>query len=421
MRIGIVGSGIAGLTAAYLLAPHAQVTLYEKDTYLGGHAHTAYVPHNNTTIPVDTGFMVYNPSAYPYFVELLRQLNVASTETVMSFSVSIPGVVAYNSDIRGIFGNAQQITSLRYWKFLTEVIRFNRLAKKSLSQKNPERVTLGSFFKKHHFSEDVAQWYVYPLIGSIWSAGNKALTEYPAHETFAFLNNHRLLNIFNKPLWRTVTGGSYTYVERLTQKLREDGVSILQNCPITRITRKDLLVEVVSKDDTQLFDHVICATHADEALAMLSNPTPTEQAALRDFSYATNTVILHSDTSFMPPQRRLWASWNYHDPLASGNEHVTSLTYWMNNLQNIPHEVPLFVTLNPSRDPKPELQHATYTYAHPIFNDQARNAQMTIKDLGPSTISFAGAHLGFGFHEDGVRSAIDAVTKLGFSNRLERA
>lgn len=420
MRIGIVGSGVAGLTAAYLLAPHAQVTLYEKDARLGGHAHTEQVSRGDTTVSVDTGFMVYNPSAYPHFMELLRQLDVSSTETIMSFSVSIPGVVAYNSDLRGIFGSAQQITSVRYWKFLGEILRFNRLAKQLLAQQSPESLTLGSFFKRHHLSEDVAHWYVYPLIGSIWSAGNGALTEYPAHETFAFLNNHRLLNVFNKPRWRTVTEGSRTYVERLTQKLRGDGVSILWKCPVTRITRKDSLVEVSSKNGTELFDHVICATHADEALTILTNPTPAEQAALKSFSYATNTVILHSDPSFMPPARHLWASWNYHDPLISGNEHATSLTYWMNNLQHIPHAAPLFVTLNPSRDPKPELQHATYCYAHPIFNEQARAAQLALKQLEPNTISFVGAHLGFGFHEDGVQSAIDAVTKLGFSNRLKK-
>ncbi len=414
MRIAVVWSGISGLSAAFLLAPHAQVTLFEKSPQLGGHAHTASVAFGNTTVAVDTGFMVYNPARYPYFVALLSELNVTSIDTVMSFSATIPGQVMYSSDFQGLLGDVRQCTSPRYLRFLYDIMRFNIAAKKFLHQPQKEQL-LGDFLQGHHFSPELASWYLYPIMASIWSAGTSALPNYPAYETFRFLNNHQLLNIFTKPQWRTIKGGSITYVEALSKKITAEGVQVRLNTPVTSIKRGADTVHITTAKGSEEFDHVIIATHADEALGVLGDATAAERDILGGFSYSNNHVILHSDTSFMPPQKRTWASWNY---LGEGDSQTVSLTYDMNALQHIPEECPMFVTLNPVRLPKKELTHQTFTYAHPVFNAQARTAQERMAEIQQGRTHFSGAHLGFGFHEDGIASAVDVVQALGFPIRL---
>lgn len=412
MRIAVIGSGIAGLGSAYLLAPHAHVTLYESDARLGGHANTAYVPYKDRTVPVDTGFMVFNPIRYPYLVALLEELDIPSVKTTMSFSVSVPGTVEYSSTYGGLF-HTSTITSPSFWRLLYHILRFNVQAKRFLATPD-HALSLGAFLERHHFPTSFSEHYLFPMLGSIWSAAAGSMIEYPAYETFRFLNNHLLLNAFNRPQWRTVSGGSVRYVSALTTRLQNEGVTIRTQTPVTSIARGEDGILVSSSAGEETYDAVVCATHADVALALLKNPTPDQERILGAFSYTTNTTILHSDEVYMPTRRSAWASWNYHASTQS-----ISLTYWMNSLQHIPHECPVFVTLNPRTPPDPHKTHATYTYTHPVFNQRARDAQAELESIqGKHGMYFAGAHWGYGFHEDGLASAVNAVHALGFPIRL---
>ncbi len=404
------------MAAAYLLAPHADVTLYEQAPQLGGHAHTATVAFKDVTVPVDTGFMVYNPVRYPYFVSLLKDLNVQSIDTVMSFSAHIPNEVMYSSEFRGLFGNLRQCMNPRYWRMIRDIIRFNAAAKRFLKHPDPEKL-LGAFLTEYGFSQELSSWYLYPMMASIWSAGTDALEKYPAYETFRFLDNHLLLNTLTKAQWKTIQGGSIRYVEALSQRLAHEGVAIRLGTPVTSITRSSDAVTISTVHASERFDHVCMATHANEALKLLDDASTIEHTILGLFSYSENHVVLHSDPSFMPPRKNTWASWNYVEE-AGATKRVT-LTYYMNSLQHIQKEYPVFVTLNPSRTPRTDLTHHTYTYAHPVFDAAARSGQARIQEISTGRTHYVGAHLGFGFHEDGIASAVHAVQALGFPIRLQ--
>lgn len=418
MRIAIIGSGISGLSSAYLLAPHAEVTLYESADILGGHAHTADVQFGEKSVAVDTGFMVYNPHRYPYFIALLKALNVESVDTVMSFSVSIPGAVEYSSNFSGLFGNPKQMMMPAYWRLLFDILRFNRLAKKYLRETEPTDATLlKDFVQSYGFSRELVEWYRFPMLGSIWSAASDDVSSYPARETFRFLDNHMLLNIFNKPIWRTVRGGSREYVRALETILEREKVQVKRSTPVVRVVRTDTGVEVHTASGHETFDKIILAAHANESLTLLDDASEAERKILSGFSYSDNEVVLHSDTSFMPRSKKAWASWNFHgDPKTTK---TISLTYDMNSLQHIPKECPVFVTLNPEKPVDETLVHVRYTYAHPVFNMSAQIAQQQMSAIqGERHTHFAGAYLGFGFHEDGIQSAVRAVKALGFPIRL---
>lgn len=415
-RIAVIGAGISGLSAAYFLSPHAQVTLFEADTRFGGHANTARVTIDGIPIDVDTGFMVYNPMQYPLLMALFRELDIASTYTVMSFSVSIPGVVEYSSDMSGLFGDMRQTLDMRYLSFLVEIVRFNRAAKRFLRDTNARKeATLGEFIKAHGFSSRLTEHYLYPMMGSIWSTPAGTMAQYPTYESLRFLDNHLLLNIFGKPQWRTVRGGSRMYVEKLTQLLKAEGVHLRAGTPTASIRRSNDTVFVRSEKEEQ-FDLLVCATHADTALTLLHDATEEERAALSRFQYSTNRTVLHKDTSFMPQRGSAWASWNYHGQHASSR---VSLTYHMNALQHIPESTPLFVTLNPEREPASGTVYGEYQYEHPVFDASASAAQEKVVAMqGNNKTYFTGAYLGYGFHEDGIASAARVVAKMGLPLRI---
>jgi len=418
MRIAVVGSGISGLSASYLLAPHAEVTLFESAAELGGHTHTEDVTLGGKPFAVDTGFMVYNPRRYPYLIALLKELGVESTDTVMSFSVSVPGEVEYSSSYAGLFGNTKQLMRPAFWRLLYDILRFNRLAKRFLDETAPGDATLlRDFVTRYGFSRQLVEWYRFPMLGSIWSAASGDIDAYPARETFRFLDNHLLLNVFNKPTWRTVRGGSREYVRALERVFAQEGVAVRTASPVTTIRRTERGVEITTASGTEPFDHVVVATHADTALSLLEDASADERDILSAFAYADNEVVLHSDTSLMPQSKKAWAAWNFLGGPHSGK--TISLTYSMNMLQHVPEEHPIFVTLNPRTPVDETLVHRRYTYSHPMFNMNAQRAQERMPGIqGQRNTSFAGAHLGFGFHEDGIQSAVRAVEKLGFPIRL---
>ena len=411
MKVAVIGAGISGLTAAYLLAPHARVTLFEKDGRLGGHAHTAHIPFNDSVVSVDTGFMVFNPAKYPYFCKLIQDLDVQTIDTNMSFSVSIPGHVEFSSSLTGILGNLRQLIKPKYISFIYEILAFNSAAKASLRRTDSSE-TLKDFLATNSFSKELAEWYLFPMVASIWSSGSSQVGEFPARETFQFLDNHQLLSVLGGPQWKTIQAGSAHYVDALSARLILEGVHIVTGAQIQGIERSERVVRVLS-DQSETFDAVIIATHADEARTILNNKSTDEDKILGLFSYARNTAILHNDAGFMPKRRSAWAAWNYHSDTTSEASSDVSLTYNMNYLQSIPEEFPVFVSLNPHRHIALEHIFETHTYSHPVLNAAARQAQKRLPEIqGARGTFFAGAHWGNGFHEDGVVSAMNAVTSL---------
>lgn len=410
MNVAVIGSGISGLSAAYLLSPHMPVTLYEKDSRLGGHAHTHDIRFGTQTVAVDSGFMVFNPSRYPHFVQLLATLGINTVPTSMTFSVSAPGV-EYASDVPfGIFAKPFSILDPRHWWFLLSILRFNAAAKQSLAQP-PTTESLGEFLTRNGYSGRIATHYLLPMIGSIWSCSLADMQESPARDVFEFLDGHQLLNAWSRPAWRTIPGGSRRYVDALRAAAEKNGVRCVVDANV-RVTRGPLGIVVSDDGVDRRFDHVIIATHADEALALLADASPQEQEILGAFTYARNDIVLHSDPRVLPRSRFARASWNY---VATGGDYI-SLTYDMNKLQHIPSNTPVFVTLNPQRAIDPGLVHAQFTYDHPCFSAAARTARSRLPEIqGVRNTLFAGAHWGYGFHEDGIASAVAAVKALGIT------
>ncbi len=414
MKIAIIGSGVAGLTSAYLLAPQHDVVLYEKDTRIGGHAHTNIIKENGKKIAVDNGFMVFNPKQYPNFIALLKQLEVETTNTKMSFGVQIPKSVDFNGSFpNGIFAKRSNIFNLRYLKFLKEIVRFRKLAKAEL-QKNPQNTeSLGQFLRKHNISTDLADWFLFPMLSAIWSMKETSkISDFPALATFTFLNNHRLLSN-TQPQWKTIVGGSIQYVEKIRKSIEENNGKILLSQKIIAITRTEDGVSIKTDSGTRSYDYVLLATHADTSLKLLKDATTVEKAALGMFKFSKNQTVLHKDTSVLPKNKRLVGAWNYTQKSNLDGSRAV-FTYSMNILQHIPNATPVLVTLNPTIKIPESMIYHTETYEHPEYTLKSLKGQELIQSIqGENHTLYAGAYLGYGFHEDGVFSAIKAVSKLG--------
>jgi predicted NAD/FAD-binding protein len=411
MKIAVIGAGISGLTAALLLSKDHNVTLYEKEARLGGHAHTHIVGPNKS--PVDSGFMVYNPERYPQFVSLLDYLEVESLDTSMTFSVNIENHVAFRANFPGgVFAEPKNIVSVRFWRFLYAILKFQKLAKSELENGMKDNETLKEFSERHSLNQDVTDWFLYPMLSAIWSMPETGKAEdFPAKSTFVFLNNHKLLDIFH-PTWKTIAGGSHEYVLRLKKKLLLQKTKIITSAQIYSIDRTKDLVRVRTKGGITNYDCVVFATHADTALKLLAAPSKAEVTALKCFTYSRNVTFLHKDTCYLSRNKRLHAAWNYQK--SSGS--VPSFTYSMNILQHIPDNTPVLVTLNPPKPIPEKLVFAKMIYEHPQYSLKTIEGQARIRALqGTNRTFYAGAHLGYGFHEDGVNSAIDVANLLGIN------
>ncbi len=418
MKIAVVGSGISGLSAAWLLSKEHEVVLFEKDGELGGHAHTVLVPTGKGEIAVDTGFMVFNPPQYPNLVNFFKILGVGSVATSMRFSLSMhDGGFEWNSDMPGgIFVDKRNFFRPSFWFFLFGILRFNKIARRELVTGISENETLEEFLVRHHVSETVRTKYIYPLAGAIWSTPVMGTKLSPALAILAFLNNHHLLNVADSGgfQWQTVVGGSKTYVKKVEQELQARGVDIRLNTPVEHVVRKEGGITVRAGGIDDVFDFVVMATHADLSLKLLVDADQTERDILSTFSYERNEVLLHGDISCMPHRRRAWAAWNYLGEMrgADGLEKV-SLTYHMNELQHIDPSLPLFVTLNPHHDLDPKLIYGKFIYHHPIYTPASIKAQSNLSLIqNKRRTLFCGSYFGHGFHEDGITSAIDAVKYL---------
>lgn len=425
MRIAIVGAGISGLTVAYLLHREHEITVFEADNRLGGHAHTVPVNSGHDTHQIDTGFIVFNDRNYPNFERLLARLGVPSQPSDMSFGVSDGGSFEYAShSLGGVFANRANALNPQFLRMLAEVPRFQRAAQALLLSAD-EHVSLSSWLREQRFSRYFIERLIVPQTAAVWSADPRQMSSFPALFLARFFENHGMLGLRGRPNWRTVAGGSQRYVEALTAGFRD---RVHLDSPVTAITRERDGVSVVpAGGEPRTFDHVVIAAHSDQALEMLTDPTWREREILESIPYQENEAVLHTDRSLLPLRRAAWASWNYH--LSPGGEPAgggfsgggfaaggrTAVTYHLNRLQRLPGEQQFCVTLNLVERIDPRLVLERITYSHPVYTPHGVAAQRRVAEIsGPeSRTHFCGAYWGWGFHEDGVNSALRVAESFG--------
>ncbi|MGE0828330.1 MAG: NAD(P)/FAD-dependent oxidoreductase [Hyphomonadaceae bacterium] len=413
MRIAVIGGGVSGLGAAWALKNTHDVTLFEKAPRLGGHANTLTIDYDGEAIAVDTGFIVYNEHNYPNFVALLDHLDVPTIASDMSFSVSDPtGYEWASSGLSGLFAWKRNIANPDFLCMLGDIVRFSAQARLDVRRNHAAAVTLEDYVARRGFGRGFLKQYLLPMGAAIWSTPERDMLRYPASSFLRFFDNHRLLYM-KRPKWRTIADGSQTYVAALRAQL---GPRVRLGAAVAAIHRTDNEVAIRTAAGVERFDHVVLACHADEALAIL-DASPAEHAALSAIRYAPNTAYLHRDATLMPRRRAAWASWNYLRLTAASGAEANApacVSYWMNRLQGIDENRPLFVTLNPPTPPRAELTFAKLSYDHPQFDASALAAQTAVQSLqGANRAWFAGAWLGNGFHEDGLTSGLDAACRLG--------
>ena len=406
LAVAVIGSGISGLSAAWLLSKAHKVTLFEADARFGGHSHTVDVGNH----AVDTGFIVYNERTYPNLTALFSHLSISTQPTEMSFSVSIDGgrLEYSGSNLTGLFAQPSNALSARFWSMLLDIRRFYRTA--PVDQRKLGPMSLEAYLSSRGYGEAFRDDHLYPMAAAIWSTPTAQIGDYPAAALIDFFNNHGLLTLTDRPVWRTVTGGSRAYVR---QMLATMDVRAISNCPVVSMRREPGFIEVTDRSgNVHVFDHAVLAVHADDALAILADPTPSERSLLGAFRYTPNEAFLHRDPTLMPRRRAAWASWNYLSSMAETRK--ASVSYWMNRLQRLSEKQPVFVTLNPLREPAADTVICRETYTHPMFDAAAIAAQESLWSLqGVRRTWFCGAYFGAGFHEDGLQSGLAVAEALG--------
>jgi len=411
MRIAVVGAGIAGLGAAWLLRHSAAVTLFEAEPRLGGHADTFEARFADRVVPVDTGFIVLNDRTYPNLLGLFGALGVALEATDMGFGVSIgDGALEYGGGtIPQLFAQKRNLFRPRFHAMWRDILRFYREAPRVLEQAGPDE-SLGEWLARHRYREGFVQDHLLPMGAAIWSASVEGMRAFPVRGFVRFFANHGLLQVSNRPRWRTVTGGSREYVRRVAAVLPD----IRLATHVHAVTRTSDGVVITTKAGAERFDHAILATHAPQALEMLADATTSERTLLEKFRTQPNRAVLHSDLRLMPRRRAVWSAWNYLSDGAHDHGAAVSVTYWMNKLQNLSTPEPLLVSLNPLRAPDPRRVLRDVTYSHPRFDAHTLEAQADLAGIqGSNRVHFCGAWTRWGFHEDGLASAVAAARALG--------
>ena len=409
MRIAVIGSGISGLGAAWALHRDHEVTVFESTGRLGGHANTVDVALPEGPIAVDTGFIVYNEITYPHLTRLFAHLGVATEPSDMSFAFSLDRDFEYGANARSVLTQPANLLRPRFRRMLADINRFRRMGA-NLEPAPGEPI--GELLTRYRFSEGFRDDYLLPMVGAIWSARNRQAADHPAESILRFLSNHGLIEIVGRPRWRTVSGGSRSYVRKLAAPLAG---RIRLNSPVSLVVRTDDSVIVRSPQPDETFDHVVLATHSNQALQILgSEATTQERELLGAIRYEPNDAVLHSDIDLMPRRRGSWSSWNAMAQSEDRFDRVASVTYWMNRLQNLNPCHQLFVSLNPITEPNPAQVHGRSSYAHPQFDTKAVTAQRGIAAIqGTLNTWYAGAYLGYGFHEDGLQSGLHVAAALG--------
>jgi predicted NAD/FAD-binding protein len=413
LKIAVVGTGISGMAAAWLLAKRHDVTVYERADRIGGHSNTVDALTPQGVVPVDTGFIVYNEQTYPNLTAMFAHLDVPTSASEMSFAVSLDnGALEYagGDRIAPLFAQKRNLLRPRFWSMLRDLYRFYRDAPGDIARLGPQ-ASLGDYLKIGGYGVAFRDDHLLPMAAAIWSAPAKAMLDYPAAAFIRFNDNHGLLKLTNRPVWRTVRGGSRAYVNKLTAsyaghiRLNENIVSIRRNPDGVEID--------TAAGDTQRYDHLVMATHADQALSLLDNASRDERAVLTKFRYSRNLAVLHCDEGLMPRRRAVWSSWNYIGARDGADAGVT-VSYWMNRLQNLQTEKPLIVTLNPQRPPHAGTIYHSEVYEHPMLDTAALAAQRRLWSLqGVNRTWFCGAYFGAGFHEDGLQAGLAVAEQLG--------
>ena len=407
-RLAIIGTGVAGLGCAHFLSHRYQVTLFEQDNRIGGHTHTVALTHRNESVAFDTGFMVYNEVTYPNLTRFFRELSIETQPTSMSFSVQHgpTGTEFCGSSLNHLFGQRRNLVRPRFWRMLRQIDRFNREAVEMLATDSSEE-SLQDYVTRRGYGDDFLNLYLIPMSGAVWSTPPAKMLAFPALTLLRFFQNHGFLGLHTQHPWRTVTGGSRRYVERLLERI---SCSMRLDTPILRVERQSRGVTLTTSAGERLnFDRVICAGHADQTLALLASPTPLEQRLLSEFHYQPNTATVHTDESVMPKTRRCWSSWNYRVGSRSGDDHST--IYWMNRLQGVSETTNYFVSINGEKEIHPEKVLRTLRYEHPLFTLGAIRAQNDLPHLNAPNgrVFFCGSYFRYGFHEDAFTSALHAA------------
>ena len=412
MKIAIIGSGIAGLTCAYLLNRRHAITLFEAESWVGGHTHTVPVSLDGQHYAIDTGFIVFNDWTYPNFIHLLRQLGVRYQPTEMSFSVHDPrsGVEYNGNNLNSLFAQRSNLLSPRFWGMLQDILRFNREALRDLEEgRIAADLTLGQYLQQNGYGQRFIDHYIVPMGAAIWSMSLEGMLGFPLQFFVRFFRNHGLLSVSDRPQWYVIEGGSSAYVEPLTRDFLQH---IRSNCPVQRIERDASGVTVHSAAGSERFDKVVLACHSDQALALLAKPSEAEQQILGALPYAENDVVLHTDTRLLPRRPLAWASWNYR--LGGPRQQPAAVTYNMNILQGIKAPQTFCVSLNQSEAIAPDKVLARFRYAHPQYSLAGIAAQARWEEIhGVQHSYYCGAYWANGFHEDGVVSALRVASAFG--------
>ena len=414
MNIGVVGAGVAGLTAAYLLSKKHKVTLIEKEKRIGGHTNTINVKENGKSIGVDTGFIVLNNRNYPNFKKLLNELNVKIRNTDMSFSYydENDGFNYAGTGISGYFSQKKNLFSPKHYRFLLNVKRYSKIAAKDIESNNVLDETLGEYLARKEFPIEIIERFMIPMGAAVWSGSRNDMMNFPAKMFLQFFNNHGILDLNNAPQWHTVIGGSFTYVKKILDSFAGE---IIQGNGAKEIIRKNgkVIVTLENKENLQ-FDKVICASHADQTFKMIKDLNREEEAVLKPWNYSKNITILHTDSSFMPPSKPAWACWNYVKNKDSEDGDDVSVTYYMNRLQGLKTKNDYLVTLNPTKEISDEKKIYEIVYTHPKYTQASISTQDKIKEVnGSNHLYFCGSYCRYGFHEDGVISAVSVTKDLG--------
>lgn len=415
-RIAIIGSGISGLASAYFLHRNHDVVLFEANTYLGGHTNTVDIVLEGKSAAVDTGFLVFNERTYPNLIALLKELDVGSYATDMSFGVSVNGgqLEWAGTNLNSVFAQRKNLFSLSFIRMLRDILKFNGAAQENLERCLASNISLGELLKQDDYSDAFRHHYLLPMAAAIWSSSPEDILDFPASSFLQFCRNHALLQVNNRPKWRTVQGGGREYVRKIAACLPD----IRLRTPVNAVHRSESGVQLETSQGMEHFDAVIFATHAPDTLRLLSDASTEEQALLSSVRYQRNTAVLHTDEAQLPRLKKVWSAWNYlGGPAAEGKEpqmRPVCVSYLLNQLQALPLEQAVIVTLNPFTPPAQEKILAQFDYAHPVFDQAAIRAQQRLPYIqGKNRAWFAGAWTGYGFHEDGLKSALRVAADFG--------
>jgi predicted NAD/FAD-binding protein len=422
LKVAIVGSGISGLAVAHTLQGRAELTLFEAGDYFGGHTHTVDItlptPRGPVTHGVDTGFLVFNERTYPNLINLLAELGVKTAKSDMSFSVQVPGALQgrtlewSGSSLNTVFAQRGNLTNWRFLRMLRDLLRFNTLATRiALAGQDAELTQpLGDFLRRHRFSEEFRDWYFLPMLGCIWSCPTDQMLQFPVATMIRFCHNHGLIQVSHRPQWWTVAGGARHYVEKITAKIADRRL----RTPVQLIERDGDGVRVVTEGRAERFDKLVLATHSDQALALLRDPSAQERETLGAIRYQPNRAVLHTDASVLPQRQMAWAAWNYERAQDTQRESArVCLHYLINRLQPVPWPQPVVVSLNPVREIGRKHIMGEFEYAHPVFDLAAIRAQANMPQLqGQRNTYFCGAWMGYGFHEDGLKAGLGVARQL---------